>query len=80
MYGILKRLRLAQRLLCTLVPMLAAGCLWPTSLTDAVNDNQNVRPVLISADPPVRCRQSQRQSLADRHPDGDRRGSQPGPA
>ena len=51
MNGILKPTRLAQRLLCTLAPMLAAGCLWPTSLTDAVNDNQNVRPVLISADP-----------------------------
>jgi hypothetical protein len=43
--------RLAQRLLCRLSLMLAcaatSGCLWPTSLTDAVTDNTAVRPVFV---------------------------------
>lgn len=51
MNSISKHGRLAQRLLCMLMPMLACGCLWPTSLTDAVSDNTNVRPVLVGADP-----------------------------
>jgi hypothetical protein len=52
MNGFLKHRSLAQQLLCSLVPMLVSGCLWPTSLTDAVSNTQHVHPVFTMADPP----------------------------
>jgi hypothetical protein len=82
MKGFFEQLGLAQRLLQGLSLMLActSGCLWPTSLTDAVEDTHNVRPVFDTAavDPRfgdiIRTRgQNTELSLVaeDPNPDGD---------
>jgi hypothetical protein len=43
---------MAHGLLIALSTMCAPGCLWPTSLTDAVSTGDNVRPVFTRGVPP----------------------------